>query len=86
MERIAHKVGKDSTEIKMINLSPKHDTLKDMITTFKVDCEFDARLEEIRKFNEANAWRKKAIKLSNMSFPLGKIKLRIGLSIQSQIS
>ncbi|XP_028031989.1 indole-3-acetaldehyde oxidase-like isoform X3 [Bombyx mandarina] len=71
MERIAQVTGKDPSEVRISNLAQKHEAIKDMITGFKREVEFDDRMVQIKKFNEENAWRKKALKLSIMSYPIG---------------
>ncbi|KAI5646229.1 molybdopterin-binding domain of aldehyde dehydrogenase domain-containing protein [Phthorimaea operculella] len=70
MERIAFATKKDPTDVRIANLDPEHSGIKDMITTFKKDCNFDERKTEIAKFNSENAWKKKALKLSIMSYPI----------------
>ncbi|KAJ2951466.1 hypothetical protein O0L34_g13618 [Tuta absoluta] len=70
MERIAFATKRDPTDVRIANLDPQHSTIKDMITTFKKDCNFDERKTEIAKFNSENAWKKKSLKLSIMSYPI----------------
>ncbi|KAJ8719393.1 hypothetical protein PYW08_011568 [Mythimna loreyi] len=70
MERISHVTNKDHVEVRLANLSPKHDAVREMISTFKMNTSFDDRKAEIVKFNQENAWRKRGLKISLMSFPL----------------
>lgn len=70
MERIAHSVNRESSDIKILNLSEKHSVVKDMIISFKADCEFETRAKQIQKYNEENCWKKRAIKFSAMSYPI----------------
>ncbi|KAF9823384.1 hypothetical protein SFRURICE_006597 [Spodoptera frugiperda] len=71
MERISHATKKDHVEVRLNNLSPKHDTVREMISSFKMETNFDDRKVEITKFNQENAWRKRGLKLSIMSYPIG---------------
>lgn len=70
MERISHITGKDHIDVRIANLHSDHDAFKDLITTFKTENEFDDRKIAIEKFNRENAWKKKSLKLSLMSFPI----------------
>ncbi|XP_072944523.1 uncharacterized protein [Epargyreus clarus] len=70
MERIAHVTKQDTVAVRLINIDPKHTTLRDMIDTFKADANYKDRRSEITKFNDANAWKKKGLKLSVMSYPI----------------
>ncbi|CAG9583060.1 unnamed protein product [Danaus chrysippus] len=70
MERIAHAINKDSIEVRKINIALEHNTLIDMIDKFVTDAQYMERKADIEKFNTDNAWRKRAMKLSIMSFPL----------------
>lgn len=75
MERIAHAVNKDATDIRLMHLLNEHKVMEDIVSTFKTNCNFAQRQSEIDKFNKDNAWRKKALKLSIMAFPVGKTSL-----------
>ncbi|XP_068627552.1 uncharacterized protein [Battus philenor] len=70
MEHIAYTTQKDPIDVRVANLAPKNMTLKEMIATFKMESNFDDRRSEIDKYNAANAWRKRSLKLSIMSFPI----------------
>ncbi|CAG5043546.1 unnamed protein product [Parnassius apollo] len=70
MERIAHKTKKDPTEVRITNLAAKNAVLKEMIAAFKMETNYDDRMSEIAKHNKENAWKKRALKLSLMSFPI----------------
>ncbi|CAK1583031.1 unnamed protein product [Parnassius mnemosyne] len=68
MERIAHITKKDPIEVRITNLAAKNAVLKEMIATFKMETNYDDRVSEIAKHNSKNAWKKRALKLSLMSF------------------
>lgn len=70
MERIAFATNKDPTDIRLMHLATKNIVMKDIVASFKRDCDFDERKAEIKKFNEENAWRKKALRLSLMAYPI----------------
>lgn len=70
MERISHATNKDHVEVRLTNLAPKHDAVREMISSFKMDSTFDDRKTEIAKFNQENAWRKRGLRLSIMSYPI----------------
>lgn len=71
MERISHATNKDHVEVRLANLSPKHNAIGEMISSFKMDTTFDDRKADIVKFNQENAWRKRGLRISIMSYPLG---------------
>lgn len=70
MERISYITKKDPIDVRKVNIAPKHDVLKDMIDTFKNESNYDERRAEIEKYNNENAWKKKGLKLTIMSFPV----------------
>ncbi|XP_047028071.1 indole-3-acetaldehyde oxidase-like [Helicoverpa zea] len=70
MERISHVTNKDHVAVRLTNLSPKHDTLREMISTFTMTTSFNDRKAEIAKFNSDNAWKKRGLKISIMSYPI----------------
>ncbi|XP_045537073.1 indole-3-acetaldehyde oxidase [Papilio machaon] len=70
MERIAHLTSKDPVDVRIANLAPKNESLKEMIATFKMETNYDDRRSEIAEYNEKNAWKKRALKLSIMSFKI----------------
>ncbi|CAG9135471.1 unnamed protein product [Plutella xylostella] len=70
MERIAFALELDSTDVKLLNLSPRHGALRDMVLALKADAQYDQRMAEINKFNAENAWKKRALKLALMAFPI----------------
>lgn len=71
MHRIAHAVKRDPTDIKIQHLSPKHQTVQELLLTFKNDIKYEERKAEIEKYNDHNAWKKRAIQISIMSYPIG---------------
>ncbi|CAK1542922.1 unnamed protein product [Leptosia nina] len=71
MERIAFTTKRDPLDVKLIHISPDHRDLKDMIDTFKIESKHEERKVEIAKYNSENAWTKKSLKMSIMSFPIG---------------
>ncbi|KAJ8720015.1 hypothetical protein PYW07_012058 [Mythimna separata] len=70
MERISHATNKDHVEVRLANLAPKHDAIREMISSFKMDTTFDDRKAEIARFNQENAWRKRGLRISVMSYPI----------------
>ncbi|XP_013162076.1 PREDICTED: indole-3-acetaldehyde oxidase-like [Papilio xuthus] len=70
MERIAHVTKKDPIDVRIANLAQKNDPLKEMIATFKMEINYDDRKSEIAEYNKRNAWKKRALKLSIMSFKI----------------
>ncbi|XP_047534257.1 xanthine dehydrogenase 1-like [Vanessa atalanta] len=70
MERISHITKKDPIDIRKINIAPKHNKVKDMIDTFKMDTNYNDRRAEIEKYNATNAWKKKGLQLTIMSYPI----------------
>ncbi|OWR49607.1 aldehyde oxidase 2 [Danaus plexippus plexippus] len=70
MERIAHATNRDSIAVRKANIALEHNTLSDMIDKFVTDSRYKEREADIETFNTNNAWKKRAMKLSIMSFPL----------------
>ncbi|XP_022112869.2 indole-3-acetaldehyde oxidase [Pieris rapae] len=68
MERIAFTVKKDSFDVKLLHINNKD--VNDMIKTFKLETKYEERKAEIAAYNTANAWTKKSLKTSLMSFPV----------------
>ncbi|CAH2090110.1 unnamed protein product [Euphydryas editha] len=70
MERTSQITKKDPIDVRKVNIASKHSALIDMIDTFKMDSNFDDRRIEIEKYNSENAWKKKGLKMTIMSFPI----------------
>ncbi|XP_046967892.1 indole-3-acetaldehyde oxidase-like [Vanessa cardui] len=70
MERISHITKKDPVDVRKINIPSKHDKLKDMIDTFKMDTNYNDRRAEIETYNATNAWKKKGLQLTIMCYPI----------------
>ncbi|XP_050685719.1 uncharacterized protein LOC126980172 isoform X2 [Leptidea sinapis] len=70
MERITFAVQQDSLDIRMQNISSNNNAMKDMIDTFKFEINYDSRKVEIEKYNQENAWKKKALKITLMAYPI----------------
>lgn len=70
MERIAHATNRDSIAVRKANMALEHSALSDMIDKFVTDSRYKEREADIEIFNTNNAWKKRAMKLSIMSFPL----------------
>ncbi|XP_049875312.1 uncharacterized protein LOC126373278 [Pectinophora gossypiella] len=70
MEHIAFAVQKDPTEVRIANMRTDDNDLPKLIEELKKDCDYVKREQEIKQFNRANRWIKKAIKISVMSFPV----------------
>ncbi|KAJ2951736.1 hypothetical protein O0L34_g13901 [Tuta absoluta] len=70
MEHIAFTVGKDATAVRLANMRTEDNDLPQLIEEYKKDCDYDNRVDEIEKFNQANRWKKRAIKIAVMSFPV----------------
>lgn len=70
IRRISHVTQKDSHDIRKLNMDKKHATLMEMVETFKMDTDYEERLNQIKEFNRNNAWKKKALELTVMCFPM----------------
>lgn len=75
MERIAFETKKDPVDIRLMHIKAENNAMKDLVASFKRECDFDARQEELKKFNEENAWKKKVLKLSIMAYPIREFSL-----------
>lgn len=70
MEHIAFAVNKDPTSVRVTNMRTDDNDLPSLICTLKQDSNYDKRANDIEMFNKNNRWKKKAIKISVMSFPV----------------
>lgn len=70
MEHIAFVVGKDATEVRKTNMRTDDNDLPELITVLQNDSDYAKRVAEVKRFNETNRWKKRAIALSVMSFPV----------------
>ncbi|KAJ0176229.1 hypothetical protein K1T71_008403 [Dendrolimus kikuchii] len=70
MEHIAFELKKDPTSVRLANMKSTETDLPELIESFKTEVNFDERYKEIQQFNANNRWRKRAIKISIMSFPV----------------
>lgn len=69
MEHIAHVVGKDPMEVRMLNMS-KENPMYQLLPKFRKDVGFDSRKKSIDKFNDKNRWRKRGIAIIPMEYPM----------------
>ncbi|KAM3955308.1 aldehyde oxidase 2 [Aphomia sociella] len=70
MERIAYNIGKDPLEVRLLNMAEDKNPVPELIEQLKKDANYSERLEEIKKFNDNNRWRKRAMKLIPMTYEL----------------
>ncbi|XP_045774054.1 xanthine dehydrogenase-like isoform X1 [Maniola jurtina] len=70
MERIADATKKDPIEVRTLNITAENSPMLDLVDTFKIDCEYETRRAVIDKFNSENAWKKKGLQVSLMSYPI----------------
>ncbi|KOB75399.1 Aldehyde oxidase AOX3, partial [Operophtera brumata] len=56
--------------IRLTNMRTDDNDLPSLIATLKEDSHYDKRAKDIELFNKANRWKKKAIKINVMSFPV----------------
>lgn len=62
MERIAYNVNKDPLQVRLANMTKSND-IPEMFDQLKRDADYDQRQVDIKKFNEENRWRKRALNL-----------------------
>nr|QLI62137.1 aldehyde oxidase 6 [Streltzoviella insularis] len=67
MERIAFNLGKDPLEVRLLNMIKENNPIPDMIDELRKESNYDERVEEVKRFNQQNRWRKRAIKLLPMT-------------------
>lgn len=70
MEHISYAVNKDATDVRLTNMRTTDNDLPQLIKELKNDADYYKRAKEIEQFNKVNRWKKKAIKISVMSFPV----------------
>ncbi|CAH0726755.1 unnamed protein product, partial [Brenthis ino] len=70
IHRISHITKRDPADIRKANMAAQHSSLMDMMDMFKRDTKYDERKAQIDEFNSKNAWKKKALQLTVMSFPI----------------
>ncbi|XP_062550716.1 uncharacterized protein LOC134215576 [Armigeres subalbatus] len=69
MEHIAHVVGKDPLEVRMLNM-PNGNLMRQLLQKFRKEVKFDSRKRAIDKFNNMNRWRKRGIAIIPMEYPM----------------
>lgn len=69
IEHIAAETGKDPIEVRLANMAPDN-KMKELLPSFVKSTNYRKREAEIKKFNEANRWRKKGISVSVMEYPI----------------
>ncbi|XP_043258855.1 indole-3-acetaldehyde oxidase-like [Colletes gigas] len=70
MEHIAHAIGKDPLEVRLLNMDPIHKSmLLPMITELCKNADYDTRKNAVEAFNSENRWKKKGISLLPMMYP-----------------
>lgn len=67
MEHIAHVIGKDPLEVRMLNIS-KENKMYHLLPKFREDVDFDDRKRAIDMFNSQNRWRKRGIAIIPMEY------------------
>ncbi|KAJ2951445.1 hypothetical protein O0L34_g13598 [Tuta absoluta] len=70
MDRIAFNLRKDPLEVRLLNMSKEDNPLPQMIDQIKRDSNYDNRVENVKRFNNNNRWRKRAIKILPMKYEL----------------
>lgn len=70
MERIAYNLGKDPLQVRMLNYAKGDNPIPELIDQLKKDANYDERIEEIKKFNDNNRWRKRALKIIPMTYEI----------------
>lgn len=70
MERIGHVTGQDPWAVRLANLAARHEDMRDLAAAFRRQCDYERRLRSAERFNRENAWRKRALRVSLMAFPI----------------
>ncbi|XP_026741646.1 xanthine dehydrogenase/oxidase-like [Trichoplusia ni] len=70
MQHIAFAAQKDPTSVRLKNMRSEDNDLPQLIEDLKTESNYEARVKEIKQFNDANRWMKKAISINVMSFPV----------------
>ncbi|XP_045774231.1 indole-3-acetaldehyde oxidase-like [Maniola jurtina] len=70
MEKIAHNLNKDPMEVRLANMEKEDNPIPELIDQLKKDSSYESRLEDVKKFNDDNRWRKRALKLMPMTYEL----------------
>lgn len=70
MEHIAVAVQKDSTDVRLVNMKTEDNEIPQLIQELKKEADYDKRITEVQQFNKANRWKKRAIQISVMLFPV----------------
>ncbi|XP_055607910.1 xanthine dehydrogenase/oxidase-like [Uranotaenia lowii] len=69
MEHIAHVTGTDPFEVRLRNMV-KDSKLRQMLSSFRKDVDFDERRKQVDKFNIQNRWQKRGIGIICMEYPM----------------
>lgn len=70
MERIAYELEKDPVEVRLNNLAPELEDVRDVVNTVLKDSDYYKRKEEVAEFNKLNRWKKRGIRVAFMSWPV----------------
>lgn len=66
MDKIAYHTGVDPIDVRFKNMLSEDNPIPEMVDDLKRDADYESRKNEVKKFNEANRWRKRVIKLIPM--------------------
>ncbi|XP_049878492.1 uncharacterized protein LOC126375553 [Pectinophora gossypiella] len=69
MEHIAAEIQRNPISVRMANYRKDDNPLPELVPMFMERVDFKKREQEVKEFNAKNRWKKRAIKLTNMSFP-----------------
>ncbi|XP_053674772.1 xanthine dehydrogenase-like [Anopheles nili] len=69
MEHIAHHVGLDAVDVRMVNIS-RENKMHSLLPRFRRQVEYDERKRLIAEYNVEHRWRKRGISIMPMQYPL----------------
>lgn len=70
MENIAAELKKDPIQVRFANYRINDNRLPDLIPMFLKKTDYYQRQEHIEEFNLKHRWKKRALRLNNMAFPV----------------
>ncbi|XP_066250724.1 xanthine dehydrogenase-like isoform X1 [Euwallacea similis] len=71
MEEIAYSLNLDPLEVRLANLDgDKHPKLKEFVKELRIQDKLEERTAAVRKYNEANRWKKKGLSVVLMKWTL----------------
>lgn len=82
LERISYEMSLDPIEVRLANLDPEHEALRQMIEDLKISATYNERRARVNYLNSKNRWTKRGLRVAFSRWtPFGSVRLDLNLSI-----